>query len=69
MSAVIAGKAAEILAAKLIDAAFMAFEANMARDELVARVSAEVAKGLPLDQVPALIVKMRDEALAPFKKP
>lgn len=64
MSAVLA----EVLVAKLIDAAFMALEAKLERDEIVARVSSEVANGLPLDQVPALIVKMRDEALAPFKK-
>lgn len=54
----------EVIAAKIINAAFDAFEAKLERDDVVAAVNAEVAKGLPLDQVPALIRKLRDQELA-----
>jgi hypothetical protein len=58
----------DVIIARVIDAAFTAFEAKLDRDDLVAKVTAAVRGGLPLDQVSDFILKMRDEALAQFKR-
>lgn len=57
-----ADKAADILGDAL-NAVAMGIEAGLNREELVARVIAEVKQGMPLSGVSAFVVRLRDDAL------
>lgn len=54
---------------ELVDAFFSGVELNMERNAVVAQVRAEVAKGMPLDQVHAYLRKLRDQELSGHKQP
>lgn len=67
LAGIAADKAADLLG-DAIDAAAMAIEAGLNREEVVERVKAEIRSGLPLSKVPEFIVQLRDEALARIGK-
>ena len=58
-----------VVAAKIVDVLFSAFEAKIARDELVAKVQAAFPNGGTIAQIGDYVEQMVEEKLAHLKKP